>query len=52
MTLTKRREIVIRDVPFDEDSPDYAQMKKDIDAIRRLLAEDVSGYGANLANGD
>ena len=46
--INKKKEIVIRDVPFDEDSPDYAQMKKDIDAIVRLLAEDVSGYGANL----
>jgi len=46
--INKNKEIVIRDVPFDEDSPDYAQIKKDIDAIVRLLAEDVSGYGANL----
>ena len=46
--INKKKEIVIRDVPFDEDSPDYAQIKKDIDAIVRLLAEDVSGYGANL----
>ena len=46
--INKKKEIVIRDVPFDEDSPDYAQIKKDIDAIVKLLAEDVSGYGANL----
>lgn len=46
--INKKKEIVIRDVPFDEDSPDYAQIKKDIDAIVKLLAEDVSGYGSNL----
>jgi len=46
--INKDKKLVLRDVPFDEESKDYATIKKTIDAILQLLQKEVKGFDANL----
>ena len=46
--INKDKKLVLRDVPFDEESKDYATIKKTIDEILQLLQKEVKGFDANL----
>jgi len=46
--INKDKKLVLRDIPFDEESKDYATIKKTIDEILQLLQKEVKGFDANL----
>lgn len=46
--INKNKKLVLRDIPFDEESKDYATIKKTIDEILQLLQKEVKGFDANL----
>lgn len=46
--INKDKKLVLRDVPFDEESKDYTTIKKTIDEILQLLQKEVKGFNANL----
>ena len=46
--INKDKKLILRDIPFDEESKDYATIKKTIDEILQLLQKEVKGFDANL----
>ncbi len=46
--INKDKKLVLRDVPFDEESKDYTTIKKTIDEILQLLQKEVKGFNATL----